>query len=191
MSIKFAILALLAERPRHGYQIKSEFDRRTNHSWPLNIGQVYTTLERLERDGLCVRGEENQDGRVIVTITEEGRHAVDEWFGNPVVQDTPPRNEIAIKLAIAASTKGRDVAGIVQAQRRVTVSALQQYRQVRRTIAEDDLAGQLILERMVFDAEAEIRWLDHCESKAVQASHARPHQPAEPVTDGSKAVQEA
>ena len=86
MSIKFAILALLAERPRHGYQIKSEFDRRTNHSWPLNIGQVYTTLERLERDGLCVRGEENQDGRVIVTITEEGRRAVDEWFGNPVVQ---------------------------------------------------------------------------------------------------------
>lgn len=191
MSIKFAILALLAERPRHGYQIKSEFDRRTNHSWPLNIGQVYTTLERLERDGLCVRGEENQEGRVIVTITEEGRRAVDQWFGNPVVQDTPPRNEIAIKLAIAASTKGRDVAGIVQAQRRVTVSALQQYRQVRRTIAEDDLAGQLILERMVFDAEAEIRWLDHCESKAVQASHARPHQPAEPVTDGSKAVQEA
>ncbi|ERS36003.1 MAG: PadR family transcriptional regulator [Cutibacterium granulosum] len=171
MSIKFAILALLAERPRHGYQIKSEFDRRTNHSWPLNIGQVYTTLERLERDGLCVRGEENQDGRVIVTITEEGRRAVDEWFGNPVVQDTPPRNEIAIKLAIAASTKGRDVAGIVQAQRRVTVSALQQYRQVRRTIAEDDLAGQLILERMVFDAESEIRWLDHCEAAAVRASH--------------------
>lgn len=191
MSIKFAILALLAERPRHGYQIKSEFDRRTNHSWPLNIGQVYTTLERLERDGLCVRGEENQDGRVIVTITEEGRRAVDEWFGNPVVQDTPPRNEIAIKLAIAASTKGRDVAGIVQAQRRVTVSALQQYRQVRRTIAEDDLAGQLILERMVFDAEAEIRWLDHCESKAVQASHACAHQPVELMAEGSKAVQEA
>ena len=170
MSIKFAILALLAERPRHGYQIKSEFDRRTNHSWPLNIGQVYTTLERLERDGLCVRGEENQEGRVIVTITEEGRRAVDQWFGNPVVQDTPPRNEIAIKLAIAASTKGRDVAGIVQAQRRVTVSALQQYRQVRRTIAEDDLAGQLILERMVFDAEAEIRWLDHCEARLRRAA---------------------
>ena len=179
MSIKFAILALLAERPRHGYQIKSEFDRRTNHSWPLNIGQVYTTLERLERDGLCVRGEENQDGRVIVTITEEGRRAVDQWFGNPVVQDTPPRNEIAIKLAIAASTKGRDVAGIVQAQRRVTVSALQQYRQVRRTIAEDDLAGQLILERMVFDAEAEIRWLDHCEAAAVRASHQKHVEAAE------------
>ena len=55
----------------------------------------------------------------------------------------------------------------------------------------DSLAGQLLVDGMIFAAEAEIRWLDHCESKAVQASHARPHQPAEPVTDGSKAVQEA
>lgn len=72
MSIKFAILALLAEKPRHGYEIKNEFDRRTNHTWPLNIGQVYTTLDRLERDGLCYRGEETPDGRVIATISPKG-----------------------------------------------------------------------------------------------------------------------
>ena len=104
---------------------------------------------------------------------------------------TPPRNELAIKIALAATSKDVDVAALIQDQRHATMHQLQECRQARRSVAEDDLAGQLLVDGMIFAAEAEIRWLDHCESKAVQASHARPHQPVEPVTDGSKVVQEA
>lgn len=105
MSIKFAILALLAEKPRHGYEIKNEFDRRTNHTWPLNIGQVYTTLDRLERDGLCYRGEETPDGRVIATISPKGREEVRRWFTTPIAPANPPRNELAIKIALVLRRK--------------------------------------------------------------------------------------
>lgn len=170
MSIRFAILALLAEKPRHGYEIKNEFDRRTNHTWPLNIGQVYTTLDRLERDHLCYRGDETPDGRVIATITSEGRAAVREWFNSPVTPTTPPRNELAIKIAIATTTPNVDVAALIQQQRSATMNQLQTYRQARRAVADDDLAGQLLVDGMVYAAEAEIRWLDHCESVAVRVS---------------------
>ena len=191
MSIKFAILALLAEKPRHGYEIKNEFDQRTNHTWLLNIGQVYTTLDRLERDGLCYRGDETPDGRVIATISPKGREEVHQWFATPIAPTNPPRNELAIKIALAATSKDIDVAALIQDQRRATMHQLQECRQARRGVAEDDLAGQLLVDGMIFVTEAEVRWLDHCESKAVQASRARSHQPLEPVVEGSKAVQEA
>ncbi|WP_368492319.1 PadR family transcriptional regulator [Cutibacterium sp.] len=168
MSIKFAILALLAETPRHGYEIKNEFDRRTNHTWSLNIGQVYTTLDRLERDRLCFRGDETPDGRVIATITPAGREAVRQWFATPIAPRTPPRNELAIKIALAATSKDIDVAALIQDQRRATTHQLQEYRQARDGVAGDDLAGQLLIDGMVFAAEAELRWLDHCAAKVAE-----------------------
>ena len=188
MSIRLAILALLAEKPRHGYEIKNEFDRRTNHTWPLNIGQVYTTLDRLERDRLCFRGDETPDGRVIATITPEGREEVRKWFATPITPANPPRNELAIKIALAATSKEVDVAALIQDQRRATMHQLQEYRQARRGVAEEDLAGQLLVEGMIFVAEAEIRWLDHCESKAIQTSRRRRD---ESVAEEPKVVQEA
>ncbi|MSS44888.1 PadR family transcriptional regulator [Cutibacterium sp. WCA-380-WT-3A] len=191
MSIKFAILALLAEKPRHGYEIKNEFDRRTNHTWPLNIGQVYTTLDRLERDGLCYRGDETPDGRVIATISSKGREEVRQWFATPVAPANPPRNELAIKIALAATSSDVDVAALIQEQRHATMHQLQEFRQARRGVADDDLAGQLLVDGMIFAAEAEIRWLDHCESKAIQASHSRSYQPVEAVAEDSKTVQKA
>ena len=191
MSIRFAIRALLAEKPRHGYEIKNEFDRRTNHTWPLNIGQVYTTLDRLERDRLCFRGDETPDGRVIATITPEGREEVRKWFATPITPANPPRNELAIKIALAATSKEVDVAALIQDQRRATMHQLQEYRQARRGVAEEDLAGQLLVDGMIFVAEAEIRWLDHCESKAIQTSRCRHDEPVEAVTEEPKVTQEA
>ncbi len=169
MSIKFAILAMLDEQPRHGYELKTEFDRRTNGTWPLNVGQVYTTLDRLERDRLVLRGAEDGEGRVDYYITETGRKQVREWFVTPV-STAPPRDELAIKIAFAATTPGIDVSEMIQVQRRETMRALQNHRQARRTVDEDDLAGQLMLDSFVFSAEAQIRWLDNCETAVLRAS---------------------
>lgn len=173
MSVKLSLLALLVEQPRHGYELKSEFDRRTGNSWPLNIGQVYTTLDRLERDGLVTRGDEDPDGRVVYSITEQGRGEVRDWFANPVVMSNPPRNELAIKIALAVTLDGIDVATLVQTQRRASMAALQDYTRTKRGADPDDLAWHLIIERLIFDTEAELRWLDHCEAAAVRGTSRR------------------
>ncbi|MGJ6979896.1 PadR family transcriptional regulator [Aestuariimicrobium soli] len=174
MSIRQSLLALLGERPRHGYELKSEFDRRTGHSWPLNIGQVYTTLERLERDGLVVRGDEDSEGRVVHSITEAGRTEVHDWFASPVVLNNPPRNELAMKLAIAVSLPGVDLTALIQIQRRATIATLQDYTRARRAADPDDLAWQLVIESLIHTTEAEVRWLDHCEAAVLRAAHRTP-----------------
>lgn len=170
MSVKQSLLALLGERERHGYELKSEFDRRTGNSWPLNIGQVYTTLERLERDGLVLRGDEDADGRVVYRLTPAGREQVDEWFASPVAMNNPPRNELAIKIALAVTLPDVDVTTLIQTQRRASIENLQRYTRARREADPDDLAWQLVIESLIHAADAEIRWLDHCEAAAVRAA---------------------
>ena len=101
MSIRHSLLALLQDRPRYGYQLRTEFEDRTGSSWPLNIGQVYTTLDRLERDGLVRKDGADGEGHIIYSITPEGRAEVHNWFTSPVPRASPPRNELAIKLALA------------------------------------------------------------------------------------------
>lgn len=169
MSIRFAILALLDERASYGYEIKAEFDRRTNRTWPLNIGQVYTTLDRLERDQLVSRGSENAEGRVMYEITPGGSRAVSDWFAS-VIPDNPQRDELAIKIAMAATRPGCDVGAIIQNQRRESMRALQNHHQALRGIDEEDLAGELVIQSLIYSSEAQIRWLDHCETAALRAS---------------------
>lgn len=170
MSVRQSLLALLSEQPRHGYDLKVEFDRRTGNSWPLNIGQVYTTLDRLERDGLVVRSEEDADGRVVHSITPRGRAEVEAWFANPVAMNNPPRNELAIKIALAATIEGLDLTRLIQTQRTASINALQTYTRAKRDADPDDLAWQLIIESLIHAAEAEVRWLDHCEGAALRAA---------------------
>ena len=64
MSIRHGLLALLAQEPMYGAQLRSEFESRTGGTWPLNVGQVYTTLSRLERDGLveAAGGADGEEG---------------------------------------------------------------------------------------------------------------------------------
>ncbi|MGN6250881.1 MAG: PadR family transcriptional regulator [Marmoricola sp.] len=170
MSVKHALLALLEQGPMYGYQLRSEFESRTGATWPLNVGQVYTTLSRLERDGLVAAEGDDGEGHVVYRITETGRVAVGAWFEEPVGRAQPPRDELAIKLAIAVTLPGVDVAGIIQRQRSATMSALQDYMRLKRESGPDDLAWSLVLDSLVFAAEAEVRWLDHCEARVRRQS---------------------
>jgi DNA-binding PadR family transcriptional regulator len=164
MSIRNGLLALLAEQPMYGYQLRAAFEERTSQTWPLNIGQVYTTLARLERDGLVAPADE-REGQRTYAITEAGLHEVERWFASPVSRREPPRDELAIKLALALVTPGVDVRDVVQRQRSATVTALQEYTRIRARADEDDVAWLLVLDSLVFAAEAEVRWLDHCEAR--------------------------
>ncbi|GAA1756087.1 PadR family transcriptional regulator [Nonomuraea bangladeshensis] len=163
MSIRHGLLALLSTGPRHGYQLRVEFEASTGATWPLNIGQVYTTLSRLERDGLVEPGESDEQGRVAYTITAAGREELARWFGTPVVQSDRPRDELVIKLAMAVAAGRADVAEVIHKQRTATMRALQQLTAAKRA-ATDGAAQRLVIDSMIFQAEAEQRWLDHCEA---------------------------
>ncbi|UUW90795.1 PadR family transcriptional regulator [Pimelobacter simplex] len=179
MSVKHALLALLEQEPMYGYQLRVEFEQRTGTTWPLNVGQVYTTLSRLERDGLALGAGEDAEGHVIYRITEAGRDEVASWFTTPVARTQPPRDELAIKLALAVTVPGVDVATVIQQQRSATMTALQDYTRLKRQAtgtAPAELAWSLVLDSLVFGAEAEVRWLDHCEARLRRAAAERADQ---------------
>jgi DNA-binding PadR family transcriptional regulator len=193
MSVRQGLLALLAERPMYGAQLRTEFEARTGGTWPLNVGQVYTTLARLERDLLVeAAGGPDEDGRIAYRLTEEGRVAVGRWWLTPVDRDDHPRSELAIKLALAVTLDGVDVPAVVQVQRSRTLRSLQDLTRLKRQAdAADDLAWTLVLEHLVFAAEAEVRWLDHVEARlhrAAAAGRARVQPPAEPPAPGPVAA---
>jgi DNA-binding PadR family transcriptional regulator len=173
MSVRYGLLALLAEEPTHGYQLKTAFERRTGGSWALNIGQVYTTLQRLERDGLVevdVANPTAADGeradRTDYRITASGREQLDGWFASPVVPEGPARDELTIKVLLAIAASDVDVAEILQRQRSATLAQLQAYtRRKAKADPDRDLAWLMLLDALIFKAEAEVRWLDACEAR--------------------------
>jgi DNA-binding PadR family transcriptional regulator len=175
MSVKHGLLALLRRGPRYGYQLRAEFEQTTGGTWPLNIGQVYTTLSRLERDGLVRALPAADGGQRPFELTDAGLTELSQWFTTPIKQGDRPRDELAIKLALAITTPGVDVRGVVQAQRGATMRLLQEYTRLKSRPAEQsDLAWRLVLDAMVFQGEAEIRWLDHCESSLVRYRSGEP-----------------
>ena len=174
MSIRHSLLALLEREPMYGYQLRAEFDATTGSTWPLNVGQVYTTLARLERDGLVSPGEQDVEGRTRYGITEAGRAELAAWFASPVVSAERPRDELAIKLALAVTVPGVDVAAVVQRQRASTITSMQDLTRLKRGGADDELSWSLVLESMRYQLEAEVRWLDHCEAALGRAARARP-----------------
>ncbi len=168
MPVRHALLALLAEEPAHGYQLKAAFEARTGGSWTLNIGQVYSTLQRLERDGLVVADEPDED-RIVHRATDAGRRALATWYATPIVPVPPPRDELAIKVLIAIAAPDVDEAAVVQRQRTALLEHLQAL--TRRKIELDpvrDLAEILHLDALLLRSEAEVRWLDVCEARLRQ-----------------------
>lgn len=177
MSIRHGLLALLHRGPMYGYQLRVSFEESTGGTWPLNIGQVYTTLTRLERDGLVRALPENDGGQRPYEITDAGRAELTAWFGTPISRTDRPRDELTIKLALAITTPGVDVSAVLRTQRTATMRALQEYTRLKAGADRPtDLAWRLVLDAMLFQAEAEIRWLDHCETSLVR--YAPPPAPA-------------
>jgi DNA-binding PadR family transcriptional regulator len=172
VSVRHSLLALLSAGPMHGYGLKTEFEAATRDIWPLNVGQVYTTLGRLERDGLVTAGAE-ADGQKMYGITEAGRAELDRWFDTPVPREVIPRQELAIKLVFAMRSGGADIAAVVHGQRVATVRALQDVTRLKAAAeSAGDMASLLMLDALVFQAEAEARWLDMCEARLAREINA-------------------
>jgi DNA-binding PadR family transcriptional regulator len=174
VSVRHSLLALLSGGPMHGYGLKTEFESATGDVWPLNVGQVYTTLGRLERDGL-VTAEAEADGQKLYEITSAGRGELRRWFETPVQREMIPRQELAIKLVFAMRSGMADVSAVAAQQRIATVRALQDLTRLKAEAeVKGDTAWLLILDGLVFQAEAETRWLDLCEARLAKQSAAGP-----------------
>jgi DNA-binding PadR family transcriptional regulator len=189
MPIRHGLLALLERGAMHGYQLRTAFEESTGGTWPLNIGQVYTTLARLERDRLVRPLPETESGQRPYELTDDGRAELAIWFATPVSRRDRTRDELAIKLALALTTPGVDIRSLVQTQRTATMRALQEFTRLKaRDDRPADLPWRLVLDAMVFQTEAEIRWLDHCEASLVRH---RPTRSAPATTSGPADRQEA
>jgi DNA-binding PadR family transcriptional regulator len=169
VSIRYGLLALLGKDPMYGYQLRAEFEAATGATWPLNIGQVYTTLQRLERDGLVVStveadGSGPGDDRRRYQLTETGRKDLDVWFTSPAPHQASARSELVIKVIMASTLPWVDARAVIDAQRASCMQQLQAQTRAKAAAGED-LTAVLVIDSVIFNTEAEIRWLDHCDAR--------------------------
>ena len=171
MSVRHAMLALLSEGPKYGLRLREEFEAQTGEIWPLNVGQVYTTLQRLERDGLVESdSDSDSDGpQKAYRITEAGAKELDTWLRTPPDLSAPPRDELVMKVLVALKVPGADVAEIIQAHRRYLVELMQQWTHIKEDGDPADLNSGLAIDAELFRLDSVVRWLDAADARIKRA----------------------
>src|SRR5437016_9580147 len=166
MSIRHALLALLSEGPKYGLQLRQEFEAGTGEVWPLNVGQVYTTLQRLERDGLVESDGAGDDGpQKHFRITTDGADELAAWLRTPPDLSSPPRDELVIKVLVAVRVPGIDVHEVIQVHRRHLVELMQQWTRIKEDAADDEIGLILVVDAELFRLDSVIRWLDAADGR--------------------------
>ena len=158
-----AVLALLTRGPAHGYQLKVDYERVTRNR-PVNVGQIYQTLDRLQRDGLVER--EDGDGgerRVMYHVTAAGRAGASPALLE-AADAVPGRSDVAAKVLLAISVPGVDALRVIDAQRGALLRIVQTARREMRG-RDLDMVARLGIEAELAVTEAELRWLDLCEQE--------------------------
>jgi DNA-binding PadR family transcriptional regulator len=161
MSIRHSLLAILDLGACYGYQLRLEYERRSGATTPLNVGQVYSTLDRLERDGLATKAATDDAGHVYYAITAAGSAEAATWLVAP----SGSTDEFARKLALALTLPAADAAALIAAQRESTTTALDGY----RAEPGDSVQRRLVLDARESAALAELRWLDRIDSLVAEA----------------------
>jgi len=175
MSVRHALLALLSEGPKYGLQLREEFEARTGEVWPLNVGQVYTTLQRLERDGLVESDGAGEDGpQKGFRITAAGEEELSGWLRTPPDLSAPPRDELVMKVLVALRVPGTDVHEVIQVHRRYLVELMQQWTRLKEDEAEFDLGLALVVDAELFRLDSVIRWLDTADGRLKRAAVEKP-----------------
>jgi len=170
MSIRNGLLSLLVDGPKYGFQLKKEFEEATGSFWPLNVGQVYTTLSRLVRDEMVTEEGGGDDTQKSYRLTERGRDDVRAWFSTPRPADTLERDELTIKVALAIATGQPHVIDLLQAQRTEATGVLQSLTRRKARLEPADLSQAIVLDAAVARLDGELRWLDLCEARLRQTN---------------------
>lgn len=165
--LKYALLGLLAQEPRHGYDLKNAFETMLGGTWPLNVGQVYTTLSRLERDGLVESQVVPQDllpDRKVYSLTQVGRDELELWLAQSTEGTIRLKDEFFIKLLVRQLVASDGASALIWEQRQVYIQKLAQL-----TALQDDPAlnpaTELLVEGAILHVKADLEWLDLCEER--------------------------
>ena len=174
MSLKFGLMGLLAREPLHGYEVKNRFEEMLGGTWEVNIGQIYTTLQRLERDGL-VRpvGPRGDRGKLEYELSPAGRKALDEWLAEPDSGPQQLHEDIYVKLLVATRIANGDLPELLGRQKRAYLQRLRDLNRLEERARRD---GRLDLARLVRGAllhtEADLKWMDELSSERFGADDA-------------------
>ena len=170
--MRFPLLALLASGPAHGYELKQALEQRFGSVLPpLNAGQIYTTLSRLERDGLVDDDAVQQDGRPnkrVYRLTDEGQAELNRW----VAEATPAarlKDDFFMKLVLARAANIADPRELIARQRGAYLQALRALDDVADETSGDETAA-LLVEGAALHLEADLKWLDLCERRMTDGS---------------------
>jgi DNA-binding PadR family transcriptional regulator len=171
MSVRYAILGLLAQKPRHGYELRAAFEAVVGGdvNWEVKPAQIYTTLDRLEEAGLVQLssdlGEGDEPARRIYAVTKTGKAALHDWFGSGVAPEHQ-RDEFFIKLMVGISSRGADPARLIQTQRAYLYQELHAVTTLRESYdPQTEIAQILLLDKTIMHLEADLRWLDIAEQR--------------------------
>ncbi|MGA3353578.1 MAG: PadR family transcriptional regulator [Acidimicrobiales bacterium] len=171
MSVRHALLALLSAGPKYGFQLRQEFEASTGDVWPLNVGQVYSTLQRLEHLGLIESDDSAADSpQKSFRITPAGSEEVQHWLNTPSDMTSPPRDELVIKILSALRVPGVDVHNVIQLHRRYVVELMQQWTRLKEDEAEFDLTLALVVDAELFRLDSVVRWLDTADGRLQRAA---------------------
>jgi DNA-binding PadR family transcriptional regulator len=169
MSLKFGILGLLAQGPLHGYEVKTRFEEMLGGTWEVNIGQIYTTLQRLERDGLVEpEGDRGDRGKHAYALTDEGRTALQDWLEHPEEEPQQLREEIYVKLLLSNRLANGNLQTLLARQRRVYLQRLRDLADLEdraRREGRHDLV--LLVKGAILHTEADLAWVDVCAEEMV------------------------
>jgi DNA-binding PadR family transcriptional regulator len=164
--LKFVLLGLLDAEPRYGYELKAVFEQFLGGTWPLNIGQVYTALSRLEKEGLVECQVVPQDllpDRKVYALTDKGRAELRGWIDQPDTGPVSLRDSFFLKIAIA-SLNGDRPRDLINRQREQHLTALAELQRLQHEPTHHPATG-LLLEGAMLRLEADLKWLDVCEER--------------------------
>jgi DNA-binding PadR family transcriptional regulator len=182
VSIRHSLLALLSEGPKYGLQLREEFEARTGEVWPLNVGQVYTTLQRLERDGLVESDDDADPGpQRAFRITADGTEELAGWLRTPPDLASPPRDELVMKILIAVRLPGADVHEVIQSHRRYLVELMQQWTRLKEEEGDLDLGLALVVDAELYRLDSVVQWLDTADARLKRAALEPPAPARAPV----------
>ena len=169
MNVPYGLLGLLEAGPRHGYDLKHSYDRLFAHGKPLKFGQVYSTLGRLERDGLVAEvSEEPGKGpdRKLYAITNEGVTDLDGWLLAPEPAEPHVRSVLFGKVLLALLS-GRAADRVLQEHREEHQSRM---RDLTRMKTDGDLQTIVLADYAIFHLEADLKWIDLTEERLARLS---------------------
>ncbi|HET8929940.1 MAG TPA: helix-turn-helix transcriptional regulator [Acidimicrobiales bacterium] len=171
MAVPDGLLFLLESGPRHGYQLAAEFTEHTAGRWKINTGQVYTTLDRLARDGYVEDDGVDPDDarRRRYRLTRAGAERVETWLAAPPPAPADQRDELVLRVLLTVAVRPADAMTVIATQRRALIERLQRIRREMRA-RDDDLVERMATDAAATRVEADLAWLDRCEERLRSAA---------------------